>query len=123
MEAKNIKKTANMQGWHPNTHLCVDVRTLLRNDLQAMPGREYQGWIKRDQEDHFTFVEMPPSTACKRNPHVYVGKYITITRQDDGTLRPNFKNLVVDEDFSVERYAFGVYNELCMALGGLIEER
>jgi len=26
------------------------------------------------------------------------------------------------KDFSVERFALGVYNELCMALGGLVEE-
>ena len=26
------------------------------------------------------------------------------------------------DDFSLERYALGVYNELCMALGGLVEE-
>ncbi len=25
-------------------------------------------------------------------------------------------------NFSLERYALGVYNELCMALGGLVEE-
>ena len=27
------------------------------------------------------------------------------------------------EGFNLERYALGVYNEICMALGGLIEER
>ena len=26
------------------------------------------------------------------------------------------------EDLTLERYALGVYNELCMALGGLVEE-
>jgi len=28
----------------------------------------------------------------------------------------------MDAEFKVERYALGVYNELCMALGGLVEE-
>jgi hypothetical protein len=28
----------------------------------------------------------------------------------------------MDEGFRVERYALGVYNEICMALAGLIEE-
>ncbi len=33
------------------------------------------------------------------------------------------ENVMKDgEDFSVERYALGVYNELCMALEGLVEK-
>ena len=36
-------------------------------------------------------------------------------------------NIIVEaedagDDFTLERYALGVYNELCMALGGLVEE-
>jgi hypothetical protein len=58
----------------------------------------------------------------KRNPRVFNGKFISVTRQDDGSLRPNFKPMKVGEDFSVERYALGVYNELCMALEGLVEK-
>jgi hypothetical protein len=50
------------------------------------------------------------------------GKYITVTRRDDGTLRPNFKPMKVDRDFSVYRYALGVFNELMWALEDLIEK-
>ncbi len=56
----------------------------------------------------------------KRNPRVFNGKYISVTRQDDGTYRLNFKPLKVDDGFSVERYAFGVYRELHQALNGLV---
>ena len=62
---------------------------------------------------------MLPWTA-KRNPRVYKGKYITITRRPDGTLKPNFRPLPAN--MSVERYAFGVYIELHKALEGLIEK-
>jgi hypothetical protein len=48
--------------------------------------------------------------------------FICNIRQDDGTLRPNFKPMKVGEDFSLKRYALGVYNEICIALGGLIEK-
>ena len=44
-------------------------------------------------------------------------------RCDDGTLRLNFRPLKTDGHFSVERYALAVYNEICMALYGLVEER
>ena len=62
----------------------------------------------------------PP--VSRRNPHVFSGRYITLTRREDGSLRANFRPLKIDKDFSVERFALGVYNELCMALGGLVEE-
>ena len=117
------------QGWHPNTHLGVDVKTLLRSDSKMKTGKNYQGILRRDEvceefryDEHFTFVETVSQTAGKRNPHVFDGKYITVTRRDDGTLRPNFKPMKVGADFNLERFALGVYNELCLAIGGLIEE-
>ena len=90
-----------------------------------------QGVLKLDQEGtideflsrdpHYTFVETLP-WSMKRNPRVFNGKHISITRQDNGNLRLNFKPLKVDDDFSVERYAFGVYRELHKALEGLVEK-
>ena len=117
------------QGWNPNTHLSVDLKTLLRSDSKMKTGKNYQGILRRDEiceefryDEHFTFVETVPQTAGKRNPHVFDGEYITVTRRDDGTLRPNFKPMRVGKDFSLKRFALGVYNELCMALYGLVEE-
>ena len=117
------------QGWNPNTHLCVDLKTLLRSDSRMKAGKNYQGILRRDEEieefrydEHFKFIETVPPTAGKRNPHVFDGKFITVTRRDDGSLRLNFKELKTGEDFDLERYALGVYNEICIALGGLIEE-
>ena len=111
-----------------NTHLGVNVKTVLNNDRVMKTGKSYQGVLKRDVEidefrydEHFTFVETLP-WSMKRNPRVYNGRYISVTRQDNGNLRPNFKPLKMGDDFSLERYALGVYNELCMALGGLVEE-
>ena len=128
MEAQNIKKTADLNGWHKNTALAVDLKTILCSDRIMRVGKDYQGVLKRDVEidefrydEHFTFVETLP-WSMKRNPRVYNGRYISVTRQDNGNLRPNFKPMKMGDDFSLERYALGVYNELCMALGGLVEE-
>ena len=117
------------QGWNRNTHLSVDLKTLLRSDSKMKAGKNYQGILRRDEiceefryDEHFTFVETVPQTAGKRNPHVFDGQYITVTRRDDGSLRLNFKELPKGANFNLERFALGVYNELCMALGGLIEE-
>ena len=61
--------------------------------------------------------------SMKRNPRVFNGKFISITRQDDGNFRPNFKPMKRGAGFSAERYAFGVYRELITALRGLVEEK
>jgi hypothetical protein len=117
-------------GWHPNTHLCVNVKTLLRSDTKMKAGKGYQGVLRRDEvceefrhEEHFTFHEERLAAAvCKRNPHLFDGQYITVTRRSDGSLRLNFKNLKQDAYENVDNYAFEVYRELRQALKGLIEE-
>ena len=121
-----------LQGWHRNTDLAVDLKTILRSDRSMKTGKEYQGVLKRDSEAdidefryrdaHYTFIETVPQTTEKRNPHVFRGRYITVTRRDDGSLRPNFRPMKVDRDFSVYRYALGVFNELMWALEDLVEK-
>ena len=124
---------ADEQGWHRNTDLSVDLKTLLRSDRSMKTGKDYQGILRRDSDmelddyrchdPHYTFTETVPPAPRKRNPHVFKGKYITVTRRDDGSVHPNFKPLKMDKDFSVERYALGVCNELMWALEGLVEEK
>jgi hypothetical protein len=115
------EQTVDEQRFNNNTELCVDVKTILRSDRVSKIGKSYQGVFTRDTDEHFTFTETIIPAACKRNPQVYVGQYITITRRDDGTLRPNFRP--IPKDLSLERYATGVANELLWALEGLVEER
>ena len=105
-----------------NTDICVDVKTVLHSNKTAKTGRDYQGVLTRDNDDHYTFIETIPPATGKRNPQVFNGQYITITRRDDGSLRPNFKPLRIDEDFTVDGYAIGVCNELRQALNGLVEK-
>ncbi len=130
MKKIKFKESSNEQVWNPNTHLSVDLKTLLRSDSKMKAGKDYQGILRRDEiceefryDEHFTFVETVPKTVEKRNPQVYVGEFITITRRDNGTYRPNFRPMKMDADFSVEMYATGVANELLWALEGLIGKR
>ena len=119
----------NKHGLNPNTHFSVDLKTLLRKDRLAKVGKNYLGVLRRDVEcdefrydEHFTLVETIPSTTIKRNPKVYEGKHITITRKDDGTYRPNFKPMHIGGSLTLARYVYEVYIELCEGLSGLIEE-
>ena len=111
-----------------NTILCCDLKTILSSDRIMKAAKDYTGILRREvdidelrYDEHFTFVETLPWTM-KRNPRVYAGKHITVTRRDDGSLRLNFRPLKTGYDFSIERYALGVYNEICMALEGLVGE-
>lgn len=105
-----------------NTALGCDLKMILRSDRLMKLGKDYQGVLRRDVEceefrydEHFTFVETLPWTK-KRNPKVFSGKYITITRKDDGSLRLNFKPIKNWTDFNAEEFAVGVANELLWAL-------
>ena len=125
----NANESAAQKGWHRHTELSVDLKTMLRSDKRMQTGKEYQGVLRRDsdafiddfvcRDAHFTFVETLPWT-CQRNPRVFKGRYITITRRQDGTLRPNFRPVKMDAGFSPERYAAGVATELMWALEGLV---
>ena len=122
-------QNSNLEGWHRNTDLSVNLKTILYSDRKMKPCKDYQGVLRLDAEGtveeflsrdaHYTFVETLPWTS-KRNPRLFNGKYISITRRPDGSLRPNFKPLKVTKGFSVERYTFKVYLELHKALKGLV---
>ena len=122
-------QNSNLEGWHRNTDLSVNLKTILYSDRKMKPCKDYQGVLRLDAEGtveeflsrdaHYTFVETQPWTS-KRNPRLFNGKYISITRRPDGSLRPNFKPLKVTKGFSVERYTFNVYLELHKALKGLV---
>ena len=126
------KTNPNHEGWNRNTELGCDVKTILRSDRKMEVGKTYKGVLTRDYDRvvddilyldaHYTFVETLPSTNGKRNPQVFNGKFISVTRRDDGTLNLNFKSLKVDDGFSVDGYAIGVMGELRQALKGLVEE-
>ena len=125
------ERASQKHGWHKNTDLAVNLKTVLHSDTSMRTGREYQGVLRRDcdaeiedfrcRDAHYTFTETLPWTT-RRNPRVYRGRFITVTRRQDGLLRLNFRPVAMGSGFSVERYAFGVYREIRQALVGLVGE-
>ena len=86
-----ITECPEQQGWNKNTELCMDVKTYLRSDSRMKAGKDYHGVLRRDvtcEEFHYnevmTFVETTNQKRVKRNPHIYEGEHITVTRRDDG---------------------------------------
>ena len=118
----------NLTGWHRNTDLGCDLKTILRSDRRMKQGKDFrlddEGTIDEylSRDPHYTFVETRPWTS-KRNPHIYDGEFITVTRRSDGSYHPNFKPLKVGEGFSVERYISGVDLELHKGLEGLVGKK
>lgn len=129
--ASQVKGEDEAEGWHTDTHLGVNLKTILRSDRRAKTGKSYLGVLRLDSDaiedeflcsdTHFTFVEALPQTE-KRNPRIFNGRFITVTRRDDGSLRLNFKELKTGVELSVDGYAIGVCNEIRQALKGLIKE-
>jgi hypothetical protein len=123
------EKNNKEQGWNRNTALCVNLKTILRRERMMKPGKGYTGVLKRDvicedfhYDEHYTFIETLPSTNGKRNPRVFDGEFITVTLWGDGTLHPNFKQMEIGKDFTVDGYALAVCDEIRQALKGLIEK-
>lgn len=71
----------------------------------------------RDGNVYITQLAHP---SVKRNHREFDGRYITVTRRDDGSLRPNFKPVVMGPDFNIAAYASEVANELLWALSSLV---
>ena len=112
-------------GWFRNTDLCVDIKTFLCRDRIAKIGKDYAGVLCRDTDDHYSFVETatPVANAIIRNPHVFEGKYINVTRRlMDGHIRFNFKEVDFGGRFNPMGFAIGVMKEIIMAFKCLGEE-
>ena len=111
-------------GWFRNTELCSDIKTFLCFDRIAKIGKVYKGLLRRDSDDHFSFFECRPSAnAIIRNPHVFEGKYINVTRRlKDGHIRFNFKEVDFGGRFNPMSFAIGVMKEIIMAFKCLGEE-
>ena len=106
-----------------NTEICVDLKLVTRKPGATRMGTNLIGSLTHDDDYHFTFIECASERKdVKRNPHVFIGRFITVTRWDDGSLHPNFRPMPIRKNLSVNDYAFGVYQELREALKGLGEE-
>lgn len=113
-----------------NSLLCIDLKTKLQNEVLLKPGKDYLGVLRHDitrdgysyDDSHYTFLEILPSSTSRRNPKVFNGEHITLTRWNDGSFRLYFKKLKIDTDFTVDGYALAVCNELRQALKGLVEK-
>lgn len=124
-KTKSAEEKANsgllFREFFPNTEPCIDLKLITRKQGRLEEGITLPGVITRDGEFHFTFKEVTSIFALvKRNPQVFCGDFITVTRRDDGTLRLNFRPKTMGPDFNAASYATDVANEILWALTGLL---
>ncbi len=60
--------------------------------------------------------------AVKPNPQVFVVEYVTVTRQPDGSYRPNLRPQTFRDSTRIISYVAQVSNELLWSLEGLVGE-
>ena len=106
---------------HPNTELCIDLKTILTSDRRAKMRKDYPGVLTRDGREHFTFLENAPERKNRRHPHVYQGYCINVNRKDDGTLYPTFRHPEYTKHYAFKDFCREAGEELLM-VAGLVEE-
>lgn len=124
-DARSRTTVSVVKGWFRNTELCVDVKTFLRHDRIAKIGKNYTGVLCHDKDDHYAFVEtgLTAANANIRNPRLFEGKYINVTRRmRDGHIRFNFKEVDFGVGFNPLSFAVGVMKEILKAFKCLGEE-
>lgn len=123
--AKTISSKAFMNA---NRELCVDVTTHLLGDKRLQVNKNYYGLLCRHEpswengwrDDQLEFTQMG-KPRVHRNPHVFRGRYITVTQWRDGSFHPYFRPLPEWARQYPATFAFDVANELMTALS-LVKE-
>ena len=108
---------------HPNTELCIDLKLLTRQPGRMPVGESLPGFITRDGDDCFRFVENAKKrVVVRRNPRIFSGRYINVLRHADGSLVLTFNHPTLNENFTFQDFCREAAGEL-LAVAGLIEER
>lgn len=108
-----------------HTEPCVDLKLLTCEPGRMPLGEIYDGFLARDGEYHFSFVQNEPMrkkmALVHRNPHIYQGRYINVVRKGDGKLCPTFNKPQYSEHFNFPDFCRKAAEELQM-IADLVEE-
>lgn len=99
-------------------YLCVDLKAVTEETCFE-PQESRTGVLSMLDEDHFLFYEAARKSN-KRNPRLWSGKTLNITKKPDGSLSVNFKPMILDDDASVLKVAGSIYRDLMAAKRDLL---
>lgn len=125
MQKKNnygtpVPKTVVVMASHPNTELCVDLKTVTCKQGRMYQGECLNGMLRHDEEMHFTFVEHAKKAAVpvRRNPIVYKGACINVHRDEVGNVYPRFTRPQLSGMYTFQDFCRQAIREL-RTVGGL----
>lgn len=100
-----------------NTNLCVDLKTIMQEDVLLTEGQCYRGCLTRDGEDHYLFEEEAHTIGHrhKRNPKLYDGKFVSLVHMQNGKYQVHMRTIDASSSVDKKDLAFSVYNELLAA--------
>ncbi len=112
-----------------NWLLCCDLQTELQNDSLPMPGKKYLGLLNcilpsegNIYGNEYKFKEVKgPLKTCRRNVHLFIGKYITLTCRTDGSLRLNLRTIDLNS-IDIDSFCLELMNETRQTLKDFVEE-
>lgn len=100
-------------------YLCVDlVAHTFKKQLRVAKGTKGVLMMMEENES-FEFTEALP-TRCNRNPIVWQGKRLNISKDADGTLKVNFKQLKLNDSCNLDVVAKEIRMDLKQARKDLI---
>ena len=99
-------------------YLCVDLKAMTAETC-FRPQESRTGVLSMQDEDNFVFYEAARKSN-KRNPRLWSGKTLNISKKKDGSLNVNFKPMQLDDKTSVLSLAGSIYRDLMAAKRDLL---
>ena len=106
------KKSKSMK---KNTILCVDLKTVMQNDVLLEKDKCYNGVMTRDGIDHYRFEESVRKGRPPRNPKLFDGNYCSLVHMQNGKYQIHMKTINASAVSDANSFAFKVYLELLSA--------
>lgn len=106
------KKSKSMK---KNTILCVDLKTVMQNDVLLEKDKCYNGVMTRDGIDHYRFEEAVRKGRPPRNPKLFDGKYCSLVHMQNGKYKIHMKTIDASTVADRQLLAYEVYAEVLKA--------
>ena len=104
-----------------NTNYCVDLKTILQEDVLLTEGQTYRGVLTRDSADHYLFEEEAITSGHRprRNPKLFDGKYVSLVHMQNGRYQVHMRTIDASLCQDRKELAFNVYTELMNCLNAI----
>lgn len=97
-----------------NINLCIDLKTVMQNTVLLEKGQCYTGILTCENETLYRFEETLHKPRAARNPKLFDGNFVSMTRMMNGKYKIHLKTM--EKNIDHDKFAFNVYSEIIDAL-------